>query len=159
MPKGSSTRSRSASLSGLVQEVRVAARALVGWEHGVRGAGLVVDDDEEGEGDEDDERGGEREHGEQPGGVAGEGDARDEGVEEGAEPEGGQGEGRRRPAVRRPIQGGCFQRGLECSAAADARNEGVEGYHADGHGPWAAVVGWGGSAKPGAAFVGVTYPF
>ena len=137
--------------AGLVQEVRVAASALVGGEHGVRGAGLVVDDDEEGDGDEDDERGGEREHGEEPGGVAGEGDAGDEGVEEGAEPEGCQGKGRRRPAVRRPIQGCCFQCGLECSTAADSSHEGVEGNHANGHGPWSAVVGCEGqlSLEPG----------
>ena len=133
--------------AGLVHEVRVAASALVRGEHGVRGAALVVDDDEEGDGDEDDERGGEREHGEEPGGVAGEGDAGDEGVEEGAEPEGCQGKRRRRPAVRRPIQGCCFQRGLECSTAADSRHEGVEGYHANGHGPWSAVVGCEGQGQ------------
>lgn len=127
--------------AGLVQEVRVAAGALVRGEHGVRGAALVVDDDEEGYGDEDDERGGEREHGEEAGGVAGEGDAGDEGVEEGAEPEGCQGKGRRRPAVCWPVQCCCLQGGLERSTAADSRNEGVEGNHANGHGPWSAVVG------------------
>lgn len=127
--------------AGLVQEVRVAAGALARGEHGVRGVALVVDDDEEGYGDEDNERSSERQHGEQAGGVAGERDAGDQGVEEGAESKGCQGKGRRRPAVRWPVQRCCFQSGLECSTAADSGHKGVERNHAHGHGLRSAVVG------------------
>lgn len=70
-----------------VQNVGVAAGPLVGREHCVAGSTLVVYNDKEGYRDEDEERSGEREHGEQAGCVAWESDARDQGVEEGAQAE------------------------------------------------------------------------
>jgi len=67
-----------------MEEIRVSSGALVGREDRVTGAGLVVNDMEEWKRYEHQHRGSEGKEKKQRGSVAGERNASDEGIEEGA---------------------------------------------------------------------------
>lgn len=82
-------------------------RALGSRKRGVPCAMLVVDHMKKRDGDEYKERGSQRKEQEEARRVARKCEARNHGVKEGAESEGSQRKSRCRPAVCRPIEGGC----------------------------------------------------